>query len=204
MVEKSEDGGSPVDVTDLLVNFSRKIEMAFDQDRTQSNEDARERYSAALNVVANFVTNVVGHKYGEHFFELGSALVDLNDGTVSDLLEPTYTGTRPPDPSKLWRARAYVAIALHALISGGQKPEEAAYNLFREFPDIAKLANKNSRSGDIKKTILAWRKLFSAGRISNIEAGELYDVGRELIESKTIQMADLGKFAHSRVRAALR
>ena len=204
MVEQKVENVGAIDVTELLGSFSDRIKIAFDNDRMEPKEDRRERCATALIVVADFVTRVVGHDYGDHFFEMASAITDLNDGTVADLLRPKVTGARPRDSSKLWRARAYVAVALQALIFGGQKPLDAARKLLHEFPEIAKLASRNSRSRDVKTTILEWRKGFNAGRVKNFEARALYDAGRKLIDFKQWDTPDLKNFARGRVRAALR
>ena len=48
----------------------------------------RERYTIALMGVAEYFTSLEGRPLGQRFFELGSAIADLNSGIVRPLLRP--------------------------------------------------------------------------------------------------------------------
>jgi hypothetical protein len=116
------------------------------------------------------------------FFELHSAIADLNVGIVDPLLVPTPVENRPGDPSGLWRTRARVALALHARMLSGRSltVDDAATYIAREFPSAALLAGTKSKN--FAKTIIGWRKDFMSRRIKNLEAAEVFAVGKEVVE----------------------
>lgn len=197
-----------VDLTEPLLELVKGVRKAFDlEPDLQSTENDRDRYAAALIVVGNFITKIVGENYGNRFFELGSAIADLNTGALHPLLAlPKQTGR--PSPSQIWRGRANAALALHARASCKIKPSDAAKEIVREFPKVANLASARTRrsvhAGSMEKIILEWRKRFSAGRIGNDEALELFEVGLKLINSLKGNVPELQKFARGRGRAAER
>lgn len=139
--------------------------------------DERERYASVLISVAQFFTTLAGRPVGDRFFELASALADLNTGTVAPLLSPVPPGNRPADPSRLWRARARAAVGLEALIRTGLHHTDAAAEIARTFPDLGKLAGAKARSSKLATTLLGWRKEFTAGRVKNFEANQLFSEG---------------------------
>jgi hypothetical protein len=82
----------PIDV--LRVKLSQAFEPV-----VQSAADKREQLAAALGAVASFLAETVGRAPADEFFELGSAIADLNSGAVHPLLEPpsgTYYPTVRP------------------------------------------------------------------------------------------------------------
>src|SRR5689334_24558012 len=96
-----------------FAEFYNDTAKAFGQEpeylRTPFNE--RERYSAALTAVARYFGKLGEQGISQRFFELGSAIADLNTGTVHPLLRPERADNRRADPSQLWRARARVVLA---------------------------------------------------------------------------------------------
>jgi hypothetical protein len=52
------------------------------------------------------------------------------------------------------------------------------------------------------RTLLTWRKEFSAGRVKNDEANDVFAVGRELVQARCGDTQYLRQFAIGRVKAA--
>jgi len=217
----SEGDESPLDFADLLRVSARRIDLtkpvheladgvrkAFDlEPELHSTENDRDRYAAALPVVARFITGIVGEKYGNKFFELGSAIADLNKGALHPLFTlPKQKGR--PSPSQIWRGRANAALALDALVKCKIKPLDAAKEIVKEFPGVANLASERTyrsvRGGSFENIIIEWRKRFNTNRIGNDEAAELFEVGRKLIDSLKNNIPELRKVARGRGRAAQR
>src|SRR5262249_13410845 len=141
----------------------------------------RECLANALVNVGQFFTTLAGRLIGDRFFELGSALADLNIGTVSPLLAPVSIGNRPADPSQLWRARARAALALEAFIRAGLSHDDATAEIRRAFPRIRELAGARAKRSGLSAILSRWRKEFRARRIKNFEATELFSAGLERI-----------------------
>jgi hypothetical protein len=104
-----------------LKKLHRDLARAFEQEpgyaRHAMNE--RERYAAALIVLGNYFSSLSVKPIAARFFELGSAIADLNNGIVPPLLRPVRADNRRAAPSQLWRARAHVALGLEALLRSG-------------------------------------------------------------------------------------
>jgi hypothetical protein len=203
MVQNQE----PVDVTELLLELFRGLDVAFNRESESSSSPPmeRERYAAALAVIGRFLskTNPV---HSDRFFALADALVDLNCGAVSPILKTPKRRSRP-NPTMVELAKANVAFALEAFIALGTKPKEAAKQLLDKFPGIKSLAGPKFREPAYswENTILEWRKTLSApGRRKNDVAAEFFAVGRDLIESfmKTDRQEDLRERAIGRARYA--
>jgi hypothetical protein len=206
--ELLRESARAIDLTEPLLKLVNGVRTAFDlEQELQSVESDRTRYAAALMVIAGFLARIAGEKYGSRFFELGSAIADLNDGALHPLLAPPTQKGRP-SPSQTWRGRANAVLAIQALAKCKVKPSDAATEILREFPKIANLASARTRrsvhASSVEKIILEWRKRFSAGRIRNDEAVELFEVGRKLINSFKGNAPELKKFARGRGRAAER
>ena len=105
-------------------NLYASVSQAFEQepDCARTAGDERERYAAALIKVAQFFSDQGSRRLGDRFFELSSAVAELNEGTIHPLLRPVRSPNRPAEPSQRWRARARVALALEALIRSGLSP----------------------------------------------------------------------------------
>jgi hypothetical protein len=142
----------------------------------------RERYAAALMGVAQYFTSLEGRPLGQRFFELGSAIADLNSGIVRPLLRPERADNRRADNSQLWRARAHVSLGLEALLRSGLTRNEAAAKLTSDFPGIAKLASANARNSKLQTIFFGWRKQLRQARVKNFEASELFSEGMRKIE----------------------
>ena len=165
-------------VAQFFATIFHAFNQAPDYPETPTNE--RQRYSAALIAVARFC-DLKDPRLGRRFFELSSAIADLDSGTVSPLLRPIEPNNRHADSSRLWRARARVALALEALICSGLSSRAAATQLAHKFPKIARLAGAAAKNSTLQTTIGGWRKALSADKVKNFEARELFLAGLELI-----------------------
>jgi hypothetical protein len=162
----------------------RTVRRAFNQEPdyrpTPFNE--RERYAAALMAVAQYFTSLEGRPLGQRFFELGSAIADLNSGIVRPLLRAERADNRRADNSQLWRARAHVSLGLEALLRSGLTRNEAAAKLTRDFPHIAKLASASAKNSKLQTIFFGWRKQLRQARVKNFEASALFSDGMRKIE----------------------
>jgi hypothetical protein len=163
---------------DLYATVSRAFIQEPDYSRTTANE--RERYTPSLIAVGQFFCALGDRRLGDRFFELASAISDLNAGTLHPFLQPARTDCRRADPSQLWRARARTVLALEAMVRSGVGRKAAAVRLARN-ASVAKLAGAKAKTSSLQTTILGWRKGLLAGRIKNFEARELLLAGREII-----------------------
>jgi hypothetical protein len=144
------------------------------------------------------------------FFELGSAIGDLNVGAQPELLVRRSKGRgRLRDSSFVWRARAHVALGFHARLrelGAEQKQVQVAKTIEHKHPQFATLAGYNVASDKdrgLANLIINWRKDFMSsstedgddvdgkviGRVKNWEAVELFTMGKDIVES----MADAQK-----------
>lgn len=158
--------------------------------------------SAGLRVVAKFLSALVDPRYVDQFDELASVLVDLNAGSWPQLVVPANLGTRRPDPSQEWRARANVVLAIEALIASGRRPSDVLVEMSTKHHSITNLAG--AKAGNLRDVLSGWRKEFRQKRIKNFEASELFAVGSDLIKARKDDVAALREIARSRLQAAKR
>jgi hypothetical protein len=167
-----------------LEKLHRSVARAFDQepDYLGNPTNERERYAAALVVVAQYFSSVAGRPIADRFFELASAIADLNKGTVHPLLQQVRPDNRPADPSQLWRARARVALGLEALLRSGLNRSDAAAKITSEYSSIANLAGVKAKDSKLQTIVFGWRRELKAGRVKNFEAIELFAEGIKRID----------------------
>jgi hypothetical protein len=141
---------------------------------------------------------------GNRFFNLASAISDLNSGTVHPLFQAVKTVNRRPDFSQLWRARARVALGLEALIRSGVKVDATAVaeKVAKKFPLLAKLAGAKASQSRLPAVLLGWRRELRAARIKNFEATELFLEGMRRIDRLTGQPARLRAFSANQLTEA--
>jgi hypothetical protein len=154
----------------LAARLLPTLSLAFDSDAAPEQE--RSRYVVALYGLAHFLRGWNGSDlYSDKLMELASALDDLDDGIQPPLLTPARKGAgRRPDPSAKMRGRAFVALALDALLRGGK--EKAASHIQNHYKPLKSLCDKKSSSiGDAAKE---WRDSFSAGDIRDREAVAIF------------------------------
>jgi hypothetical protein len=143
-----------------FADLLEKVDHAFTQEpRLTGIENERERYVAALIVVAQFFKTFEA-PFADRFFELGSALTDLNNGTDAPLLERTRTGKRSGDSSMTWRRRAHAVLGVEGLM--------ALYNCSEAD------ALKRVESLYKPETLRTWRKEISANRKNQPLAERLF------------------------------
>jgi len=167
-----------------LEKLHRDIARAFEQepDYTLDAMNERERYAAALIILGNYFSSLSVKTIAARFFELGSAIADLNNGTVRSLLQPASADNRRADPSQLWRARARVALGLEALRRSGLNRQDAALKVASQYSSIANLAGAKAKDSKLQTTIFGWRRELKAGRVKNFEASELFAEGIKRID----------------------
>jgi hypothetical protein len=140
--------------------------------------DERHRYVNALLAIANFFDGLgLFDTYAEKFATLAAALNDLDNGIVRGILKPAHIANRIPDPIEVWVGRAYVAIAIDALIEAGNNPDEA--KLFiqaREYSPLSALATK--KADNLWTAGLEWRY-----RIKNDVAQKVFDAGHRHLKT---------------------
>jgi hypothetical protein len=167
-----------------LEKLHRDLARAFDQEPDYPSDpmNERERYAAALIVVAQYFSSLSEKPIAARFFELASAIADLNHGTVHPLLQQVRPDNRPADPSQLWRARARVALGLEALLRSGLNRSDAAAKITSGYSSIANLAGVKAKDSKLQTIVFGWRRELKAGRVKNFEASELFAEGIKRID----------------------
>jgi hypothetical protein len=159
-------------------------------------ESDRERYAVALWCVALFFSRF-GAPFADRFFELGSAITDLNLRIPSDLLKcRRFDRRRPPDNSQKKRARARVVLGLHALRRSGLSQSEAANKIAHDFPVLKELINQKQRKDKAPKTDLPQSIVDLSKKLAswaNDEASMFYQLGKEAVEAMAVPVS--GPFA---------
>jgi hypothetical protein len=191
-------------ILEQFVKLGRDLHTAFDQEpnASLSVENKRERLSAGLRVVAIFIEKLVGTKYADPFDEMASVFADLNAGASPELAVPANYGTRRPDSSQVWRARANVILAIEALIASGERPTDVLSEISTSHQSIKRLAG--AKAGNLRGTLSGWRKQFRQNRVKNSEASDLFAIGREVIEARRGNAAALRHFAQNCLLRATR
>ena len=199
-----EDYRSTIAILEQFVKLRRDLHTTFDQESNASPSvgNRRERLSAGLRMVAIFIEKLVGPKYADPFDELASVLADLNAGAWPELAVPANYGTRRPDPSQKWRARANVVLAIEAYIACGRRLSDVLTEFSTRHHSIRSLTG--TKSGNLRGTLSGWRKEFRQGRIKNSEASDLYAIGRDFIDARRGDTAALCEFARNRLQQARR
>jgi hypothetical protein len=185
-----------------FAKLGKSVNQAFSQcpEMPASVQNERERYAAALYSVALFFDRCKS-PFAGHFFELGSAILDLNSGAAVDsLLSPSRPANRRPDSSQLWRARARVALALHALMRSGKTQSDAADEIEIKYQSLKGLVGH--KAGMLSKTVINWHKEFTSRRIKNWEASELFTLGKDILKSMH-SSHELLRFARTELAAAV-
>jgi hypothetical protein len=153
----------------------RKLSLAFDSIGPQNE---RHGYIVALLAVGDYLmAHGANSRHVVKLGELASALSDLDVGTVRSLLQPAPVDNRPTGPSNIWRRRAFVALGIEALITGGALRNEAADVAERTVKSIHDLAGNTKP----RNAALSWNDELAKGRIKNLEAVHIFQVGCETI-----------------------
>lgn len=153
----------------LLANLQTAFE------RPDRNATEQDRFMLALRRVSEFLDAIgAPMHYGTRFGELAFAIGDLEQGSVAPLLRPTSFGRgRAPDSSARWMGRAWVAVAMQALIQGGAGHKQAARKIIQLEPEVTRLARVN-REGRAWEPLLYWESAFRNHKVNNQGAARLY------------------------------
>jgi hypothetical protein len=185
-------------------DFISAVKTAFDRepDASQTIENERVRLAEAQFAVHDFIGKFPkeGWRYAKPFGDLGLKILDVNLGAVDNLFKLPARAQRR-DTSQIWCARAKLVFAVNAIIQ--------AYKIEgnpKSIPDaVAEVIGWHREIWDPtedKTRLMNWRKEFSACRIQNDSARELFQVGSELIKAYATNPAFLRKWAKGRARAA--
>lgn len=121
-------------------------------------------------MLAKFIKETGGDQViVERFAELGTALLDLERGTVHPVLRHNAAGGRTVDRDDIWSCRATVAIALDFLVESGMTPRKGAEQIESKYPQLERLCRRTNPSGpskggrytkaiDLPGSILSWRR----------------------------------------------
>jgi hypothetical protein len=179
----------PFEIRRLFLKLSRELDQftegsswcdglfwAGDADEELYDERARRvLLGGLLNEVGWFLIAAGHHRPGDELIELGSALIDLNDGAVKSIFKPPAEIARR-EPTHIWVDRADVASAVEALHAAGMSLKDASQLILRNYKSIEKLGQKVEW-----QTLVNWRKEFSAGRVKNEVANEVFIGNREVV-----------------------
>ena len=145
--------------------------------------DKRHRYVNALLAIAKFFDGLGPFDtYAEKFATLAAALNDLDNGIVRGILKPAHIANRIPDPVEVWVGRAYVALAVEALIKAGNNAEEA--QLFiqaKQYSPLSALVTK--KANNLWTAVLEWRYRFRQNRIKNDVAKKVFEAGHRHLKT---------------------
>jgi hypothetical protein len=206
--------------------FRDALTIAFGSNRRASKEKARKSLSLGLNALYVFLKRFGLQSLSTEFDELRSALDDANRGIRHPLLEPSDpAGKRRDgnsDPSRIWRARANIALAIEARYrlskldkTKDQKVGTAAKDVVSENITTTRQIMASRRRdattrGDVSnaeevgylvKMALGWRKNLSS-RPSNPDAAELYKTTLALIDHSQSDKAMLQRIEKRCLKAA--
>jgi hypothetical protein len=145
--------------------------------------DERHRYVNALLAIAKFFDGLWPFDaYADKFATLAAALYDLDNGIVRPVLERKPVANRIPDPLEVWVGRAYVAIAIDALIKAGNKPAEAkVFIQATKYLPLSALATK--KADNLWTAGQGWRHQFRQNRIKNDVAQKVFEAGHRHLKT---------------------
>jgi len=188
-------------VRKILAKLGDDLELAFNS-KPECNwlGYERARYAHALAAVAKFLeANTKSQELARRFYRLALALADLNDGRVDPLLTPSDPTSA--SATRVWCARAKVALALHAHILAGSKREQAAKEVVSIFPEIGRLAafERKINPSSTETKALGWydefRKSADKSRINNTAARDIFEQGQQLIAAAQLSPEELRAWA---------
>jgi hypothetical protein len=162
-------------------HLAERLSRAFTAAPVAGNE--RHRYVNALLAIAKFFDGLGPFDtYAEKFITLAAALDDLDNGIVRPVLEPEPVANRIADPIEVQVGRAYVAIAIEALIKAGNSPDEAKLFIQAiEYSPLSALATK--KANNLWTAGLGWRHRFRQNRIKNGVAKKVFEAGHRHLKT---------------------
>jgi hypothetical protein len=168
-----------------------KLKRAYGQP-ARDEADARTQHVLALLAIAHFLEQM-GPDYLAHFADqfatLAQALQDLEAGIRSPVLTPASVNRS--DPTLVWIARAYVALAVKRLCKRGYTRKAAAEWIAERYPELRQLITEETawdakRSQSLTTAIISWSRNFDRRggvKIKNHFAVEVYSRGLKELEA---------------------
>jgi hypothetical protein len=170
---------------DLLLKLNR----AYGQQPAGDAAITRSQDAAALWAIADFLDQMgpVGDlaHFVDQFVKLAQKLDDLGEGIRAPSLEPASVTSRRRDPTIVWVARAYVAVAVETMQRCDHSRKSAAKWAAKEHPGLKQLITEraNHRSHDLKTAIISWCEDFNSHKIRNKRAADVYSVGLDKLKA---------------------
>ena len=157
----------------LIALDKRLTEIFTDQSEPGTPLRDRWRYVAALGALADFMRHT-GFAMGtvENWIELGLALKELDHGIIREFLKPNKSGSRAQDPSDIWLARTYIAIAMDLVDRDGHGPRESAKHIAKANFFLQPILSPRSR--DLPGAIRSWIRRLRAGTVNDDRANRIF------------------------------
>jgi hypothetical protein len=118
---------------------------------------------------------------------LGTALLNLNKGTVHPLLQPAPIRNRPPDTTEFWLGRARVAAGFYILLKSGLTRKEAKREIERHRHLQPLKSKKTDRHGSLGSAAESWFEQLKEGTVSDKVALQTFAGAVTLIDEKIAQ-----------------
>jgi hypothetical protein len=115
----------------------------------------RYRLSSAAHVIGDFLKQTGARpEVYKRINEVGSALFDLDRGTVHPTLRPISAWQRPPDRTDIWSARACAVLGFECLLATMTAPN-VKKKVAKSFPGLERLCSGSNR---LSSSIIQWRR----------------------------------------------
>jgi hypothetical protein len=145
------------------------------------------QHVVALRAIADFLSRIgpddLAH-VADQFAKLAQALQDAHDGRRVPMFTPARSRS---DPTLVWLARAYVALAVETMQWCGHNRQEAAKWAAKRHPDLKQLITERGadieRSKSLERAIISWRDDFSSRKVKNHYATRVYSVGLDKLKA---------------------
>jgi len=148
-----------------------------DTDGAEPGRLTRTQQTFALAAVGQFLNAIGRHDLAREFQEIASTLSDLDRGIVRPSVERSgarAAGGPQPQPSNVWRARAYVAAAVDTMMRA-ELPMKIIKAKIDTYAVLHSLLDKKRKDhttlGDAAE---GWREQFNNGEVNNFEAVGTY------------------------------
>jgi len=142
--------------------FGRKArELLRGVERARKSND----YGRTLKVLVDLLHESGKYQESSWVWDFTQAYWDLKYGRVDPILAPKKTGSRPPESSQIWGARAHVA-AVARIMSGfrDMTRRTSVEWIAQNCPELKHLIEPGA---DLVKSISSWRDEFKKGRVKN-------------------------------------
>jgi hypothetical protein len=160
-------------------DFLRALKHAYGQP-ARDEADKRLQDNLALQAVARLLNRMgpdgdLAH-FADQFAKLAQMLQDVNEGVHVPMLYPA--AAKRSDQTRVWIARAYVALAVETLGLCGYDRKPAAKWAAKRHPGLKQLITERAgrRSGKLETVIKSWCDDFSRHKIRNDTAARVYSI----------------------------